>query len=210
MMNKKRNQIEKRNLDMVKILGSSSHSSDERETLDFYATDPDSLVLFLDRIQKDSIKLDTNIWEIACGDGAISNVLKARGYNVFSTDIVNRRDSCDALFDMSKDDTLLKFYGDILTNPPYSLVETFVRKSLGMVWDRARVVMYLRLQFLEGKKRKKLFDDFPPKYVYVHSSRQSTYKNNEKEQNKKKASAICFAWFIWEKGFQGDPVIRWI
>ena len=192
------------------MVGSTSHSSDQRESLDFYATDPKTLLLFLDRIQEDKIKIDKNIWEIACGDGAISNALKERGYSVFSTDIVNRKASCDALFDLTKDDTLLKFYGDILTNPPYSLVETFVRKSLSMVWDRAKVVMYLRLQFLEGKKRRKLFEEFPPKYVYVHSSRQKTYKNNDLEKYGNKASAICFAWFIWEKGFQGDPIIRWI
>jgi hypothetical protein len=25
-----------------------------------------------------------------------------------------------------------------------------------------------------------------------------------------KATAICYAWFVWEKGFKGDTIIRWI
>lgn len=24
------------------------------------------------------------------------------------------------------------------------------------------------------------------------------------------AAAICHCWFVWEKGFKGDPVIKWI
>lgn len=24
------------------------------------------------------------------------------------------------------------------------------------------------------------------------------------------SSAVAYAWFVWEKGFTGDPVIKWI
>lgn len=24
------------------------------------------------------------------------------------------------------------------------------------------------------------------------------------------SSAVAYAWFVWEKGFQGDPIIKWI
>lgn len=30
------------------------------------------------------------------------------------------------------------------------------------------------------------------------------------ENGKKWNSTMCFAWFIWEKGFSGEPTIRWI
>ena len=52
-------------------------SNQERETHDYYATDPKAVELLLN--------LETfnkNIWECACGEGHISNVLKANGYNV--------------------------------------------------------------------------------------------------------------------------------
>lgn len=25
-----------------------------------------------------------------------------------------------------------------------------------------------------------------------------------------KAAAVCYCWFIFEKGFRGDPTIKWI
>jgi hypothetical protein len=199
----------KRNDNMVRILGSTAHCNEERESLDFYATDPKSLQMFLSRIKEDDIQLHQNIWEIACGDGAISNHLKDLGHTVWCTDIVNRKNTCDATIDITKNLEGLIFCGDILTNPPYKHARCFIEKSMDMVRTGSKVIMYLRLQFLEGKKRKKLFDKYPPKYVYVHTTRQMTYKNNEPSE-RKKGSAVCFAWFIWEKGYFGDPRLRWI
>lgn len=68
--------------------------------------------------------------------------------------------------------------------------------------------MFLKLQFLEGKERRKLFDITPPKLVYVASGRLICAQNGEFE--KYPSSAVAYAWFVWEKGFKGDPVIRWI
>ena len=199
----------KRNDNMARIWGSTSHCKEEREVLDFYATDPSSLSLFLSKIREDDIQLHQNIWEIACGDGAISNHLKKIGYNVFCSDIVNRKNTCDAKLDVTKNIDGITFCGDILTNPPYKHAQDFIEKSIKMVRKDSLVIMYLRLQFLEGKKRKKLFDVYPPKYIYVHTARQMTYKNNDPKE-KTKGSAVCFAWFVWQKGYTGDPRVRWI
>ena len=50
-------------------LGASNHSKTERAENDFYATDPHSLKIFLDTLDRDGIKLHDNIWEPACGQG---------------------------------------------------------------------------------------------------------------------------------------------
>lgn len=194
---------------MVRILGSTAHGHEEREVLDFYATDPNSLRLFLQKLREDGIKLNKNIWEISCGDGAISDHLKHLGYSVFCSDIVNRKNKCDAKLDMTKNVKGLTFCGDILTNPPYKHAKDFIEKSIDMINPGSKVIMYLRLQFLEGKKRRALFERYPPKYIYVHTERQMTYKNNDPAE-RKKGSAVCFAWFIWEKDYTGDPRVRWI
>jgi hypothetical protein len=68
--------------------------------------------------------------------------------------------------------------------------------------------LFLKIQFLEGQKRKELFKEYPPKYVYVHSSRQLCAKDGEFE--KYTATTQFYAWYIWEKGFKGEPIIRWI
>jgi hypothetical protein len=68
--------------------------------------------------------------------------------------------------------------------------------------------MFLKLQFLEGKARRKLFEDFPPKKIYISSSRLKCYLNGDPNENKN-ASAIAYAWFIWEKGYKGETTVRW-
>ena len=68
--------------------------------------------------------------------------------------------------------------------------------------------MLEKLQFLEGKSRKKFFLENPPKVVYVSSSRLNCAMNGDFD--KYESSAIAYAWFVWEKGFKGDPIIKWI
>lgn len=97
---------------------------------------------------------------------------------------------------------------DILTNPPYSLANSFVEHSLNIQKDGYYTIMFLKIQFLEGQKRRELFDKYPPKYVYVNSKRQTCYINGKVDE--KMSSATCYCWFIWEKGWHGEPVIRWI
>ena len=49
-----------------------------------------------------------------------------------------------------------------MTNPPYATALEFVERALACVKDGANVWMLLRLQFLEGKARRRLFDVAPP------------------------------------------------
>ena len=68
--------------------------------------------------------------------------------------------------------------------------------------------MFLKIQFLEGKARRKLFDEQPPKVIYVSTKRLKCAMNGDFERYAK-SNAICYAWFIWEKGYKGDTIIRW-
>lgn len=185
-------------------LGASNHSLKDREVNDFYATDPNSLEIFLKALERDNIKLHHNIWECACGQGHLSNVLINNNYEVYSSDLINR--GYGEVKDFLKCNNL--FYGDILTNPPYKYAKDFVKHSLDLLEDGNYCIMYLKIQFLEGKDRRKLFDKFPPKYVYVNSARQLCAMNGEFE--KYNATALCYCWFIWEKGWEGETVVRWI
>ena len=140
------------------------------------------------------------------GGGHLSKVLEQHGYNVRSTDLVYRGyGETEPLDFLNTKDV---FDGDIVTNPPYKYALEFVRKSLDIVKHGNKVAMFLKLQFLESKSRKKLFLDSPPKTVYVCSSRIDCAANGEFETHK--ASAMAYAWFVWEKGFKGDPSIKWI
>lgn len=105
-------------------------------------------------------------------------------------------------------ETFNDFEGDIITNPPYKYALNFVQRALESVRTGGKVAMFLKLQFLEGKERRKFFDENPPRTVYVSSSRLKCAMNGKFE--KVKSSAVAYAWFVWEKGFHGDPVIKWI
>lgn len=187
-------------------LGANNHCDHEREIDDYYATDPKALEVFLDMIEEDGIKLHNNIWECACGEGHLSKALESRGYKVWSTDLVDRGyGSGNTDFLKSIPDS---WCGDVLTNPPYKYAREFVEKALEVTRIGAYIVMFLKIQFLEGQGRRELFKKYPPKYVYVNSARQTCYINGD--MSRKMSSASCYCWFVWQKGFNGEPIIRWI
>lgn len=148
------------------------------------------------------------IWECACGEGHLSKVLEQYGFEVISTDLVYRGYGDPEPLDFLKD-TLEDFEGDIITNPPYKYALEFVQRALKSVKPGRKVAMFLKLQFLEGKARKGFFLHNPPKTIYVSSSRLNCAKNGDFEKCSFN-SAIAYAWFVWKKGFTGDPVIKWI
>ena len=108
---------------------------------------------------------------------------------------------------------------DILTNPPYKYDKEFVvfdfLKNIvlvPLVADGRKVYMFLKLTFLEGKARySELFSKYPPKNIYVFSERVLCAKNGEFEKMKASGgSAVAYAWYVWEKGYQGKTTIEWI
>ena len=183
------------------VLGSSNHVAENREAFDYYATDPKAVEMLLELEQFAPV-----IWEPACGEGHISKVLQAHGYQVISTDLVYRGFGDPEPLDFLKE-TLDGFEGDIITNPPYSTGLEFVQRALESVRPGGKVAMFLKVQFLEGQKRGAFFKDTPPRTVYTSRSRLSCAKNGDFERFPD--SAIAYAWYVWEKGFTGDPVIKW-
>ena len=68
--------------------------------------------------------------------------------------------------------------------------------------------MFLKIQFLESKNRwLKLFKDFPPATIYVFVKRINCYRNDDRSI---KGSAVCYAWFVWDKEYTGETRVRWI
>lgn len=186
------------------VIGATNHSLEEREKDDYYATDPKAMELLL----KEEV-FYKNIWECAVGGGHLADVLKKHGYIVHSSDIVDRgyKDTLQLNFLRYN----LTFFGDIITNPPYKYAKEFVEHALQVIPEGNKVAMFLKLTFLEGKARKELFKKYPPKTVYVSSSRLQCAKNGDFEKYKKgTGTAIAYAWYVWVKGYKGETVIKWI
>lgn len=185
-----------------KTLGASNHTSNEREPNDYYATEPKAAELLCDLVH-----LSTNIWECACGGGHLANVFVQKGFNVTASDLIDRGYGDDGV-DFLKCTKV--FDGDIVTNPPYKYAQQFVEKALSLVPDGHLVAMFLKLTFLEGKKRGLFFKEHPPKFVYVSRSRILCAKNAKfQEMLDGGGSAVAYAWYIWEKGFTGETTIKW-
>ena len=101
--------------------------------------------------------------------------------------------------------------GDIITNPPYKFSEEFIRQAINLIPDGKKVAMFLKIQFLEGKKRKMLFSEYPPVRIWISSSRILCAKNGKFEEEKKKlgGGAVAYAWYIFEKGYRGPTILKW-
>lgn len=184
-------------------LGANNHTDVTRERDDFYATPPLAV--------KELMKLETfdkNIWEPCCGMNHITNVLKDNNYNVKTSDIIDRvNDGSVEIIDFLNYNG--KYNGDIITNPPYKLATEFVYKSIETITYGHKVAMFLKLTFLETKKRYELFKKYPPKVIYVASMRFGCSQTGEFNTDGNTGSAIAYCWYIWEKGYNGDTIIKW-
>lgn len=189
---------------VYKTLGASNHADKEREKDDYYATDP----IAIDKLLTVE-RLNENVWECACGAGHLSKRLEWFGYNVKSTDLIDRGYGETGVDFLAQTEM---FAGDILTNPPYKYAMEFVLKALELIPDGYKVFMFLKLTFLEGKTRyNELFKKFPPQSIYVFSERVLCAKNARFDEMKAGGgSAVAYAWFVWQKGFRGVTEILWI
>lgn len=189
--------------------GASNHTDEERQRQDYYATEPKAVEILL---QEETFS--HYVWECACGEGHISEVLKNAGYDVKSSDLIDRgypgTEKIDFLT-VKKEDIKNDTPRDIITNPPYKFAKEFVEHSLDISMDGAKVAMFLKLTFLESKSRKKLFEKYPPQIIYVSSSRLQCAKNGDFVKYKYgTGTAVAYAWYVWVKGFKGNPIVKWV
>lgn len=137
------------------------------------------------------------------GGGNLATKLQEHGYEVYSTDLYDRG---YGEFGIDFLQQTQPFDGDIITNPPYKLATEFVLKALELT--QRKVAMFLKIQFLESQKRwDKLFSKYPPSVIYVFVKRINCYPNNIKNN---KSSAVCYAWYIWDKENDEETKIRWL
>lgn len=191
------------NISTYAMLSASSHSSRDRQQHDYYATDPEAAEML---IEIESLTTDKPVWECACGEKHLSNVFERRGFKVRSSDIIQRIENIEQLDFLSPNNTE-PWHGHIITNPPFAYAEEFIQKALSLLADGCKVIMFLKLQFLEGKSRRELFSKYPPKTVWVSSSRIRCAPNGD--FNAIKSSAVAYAWYVWEKGYDGKTTLKW-
>jgi len=169
-----------------------------RQQNDFYPTPPAATKSLLD-IES----FDRNVWEPACGDGAISKVLEKCG--IFTVDC----DLHDYGFGKPGVDFLSehkKLADCIVTNPPYRHATDFIRHAIEL--GVKKHAWLLRLSFLEGMARhERLYKLFPPARVWVFSKRLTIWRGDEEKNG---SGTTAYAWFVWERGKYEETKIGWI
>ena len=166
----------------------------KRKSNDFYPTPQ-----WVTRALMDRETFEGTIWECASGNGAMAEVIGTYGYSVFASDLRTGKDVYgNEGIDFLKSD---RIQSNIITNPPFKLAEEFVEHGLKLCVKK--LCLLAKLSFLEGQRRYTMFKNTPLKTVYVFSKRPSFTDQPNK-------GLLAYAWFVWEKGYVGDPVIKWI
>ena len=173
------------------------NANNDREENDFYPTPDNATQSLLDRQ-----KFDGNIWECACGNGAMSKLMINNGYDVYSSDLIDRgfgETGIDFLQSTKQAD-------NIVTNPPFNLATEFTTHAFTLA--RKKVVMLSKISYLEGvKRREQIFNKRKLEKVLIFSRRVPFKKESS---NKLAGGLMAFGWFIYDVNYNGLPTIDWI
>lgn len=183
-----------------------SLNSNKRNKNDYYQT-PYSMTKQLLEVEN----FEGKILEPSCGAGAIVKVLRDHKKSVDYCDL-NNDFSLTGIFKNFKDFINDDFdrYDNIITNPPFSLAKEFILKAKQIANNK--IAMLLPLNYLHGVSRyNEIYKDttFPLKAVYVFC-RYGLLEDTIREDGTYKAGMMVYAWYIWDKSYKGEPVIRWL
>jgi len=181
--------------------GSTNRASEFRGENDFYPTPPGATWALCNL----GI-LPKLVWEPACGDGSMANVLHAAGHAVVATDLIDRGHGYSPV-DFLRCPWLLA--PAIVTNPPFNLADEFVEHALAL---RAPIIaMFLRLKYLEGFKRhQRIHSRAPLASVLVFKERVKFFSGDADIADQPGWNTEAFAWFIWRQGHNAEPTIGWL
>jgi hypothetical protein len=144
------------------------------------------------------------VWECACGNGAMAEVIAAHGYNVAASNLVDYGYG-DTSVDFLKERRLRA--PNIVTNPPYALAMPFIEHALALGADKAALL--LRLNFVEGQKRSRRLEQLPLAAVLIVRARFGMWPGGNAPE-KANDPTYNHAWYVFQRGHRGAPSIGWL
>ena len=182
-------------ISFAKTAGFSTGAIQQRESNDFYATPP--------LAAKQLLSFDTfsNVWEMACGQGHIAEVLNDANILSKASDLIDR--GYGEIIDfLTYDGT---WEGDLITNPPYRYTNEFIIKSMQLLHFQRKLALFLPIRYLASESRAKLYKAYPPFKIWVNAYRLSCGINGKFGDH----GAVDYAWFIWHKDFNDETKLGW-
>ena len=174
----------------------SRNNRGQRKKSDFYET-PYSMTEHV--LNREHFDMNLSICEPACGDGAITKVLNQHWEGPIT--------AYDADVDFLLEE---KQYDYVITNPPFSLALEFINKA--KVVAKRKFALLLPLSYLHGKRRyDNVYNDkeYGLKHVYVFT-RYPLLGEPLRDDGKYRTGMMVYAWYIFENGYNKDPMIKWI
>ena len=175
-----------------------------RAPFEFYPTPPQATRALL------SVEdFDGSIWEPACGEGHISNVLVAAGYPVVSTDLIQRGYGEGDVDFLRQDVAQAKH---IVTNPPYGrgLGDAFVTHALALTEKTGgSVAMLLNLASLCHPTRHELWVNQPPAVIYGLDEL-VCWPEGKRSLARSTTASHRYCWAVWKPGHVGRPAFWWL
>lgn len=170
---------------MSELFGSwvaGGNSTEGRKKNDFYGTPKECTYALLAHM-----KVPHDVWEPACGEGAISNILSEFDHHVISTDLNDYGFGASGV-DFLKAETA---HADcVITNPPFNLAEKFIRKCHEL--ELQSYAMLLKTQYWHAAKRVRLFHETKPAKILAMTWRPDFTLGGSPTMD-------CI-WTIWERG----------
>jgi hypothetical protein len=145
-------------------------------------------------------------YENSDGMGQISDYLESIGKKVYRADIVDYRGKLNFKEDFLQREALPADVECIIMNPPFTLTEEFMDKSLSLC---PNVIMFNRTSTIASIGRGKKFNsgEWPCTNMYQFSFRVSCPKGVEMEPT---ANSVDYAFYVFNRYAQGDTVLKWI
>lgn len=179
------------------------------DVYDFYETPKWATEKAIEKMLIDGVinKYD-KILEPCCGAGAISDVLSIYGFENLKSSDIQTNDYIKGVkgidvYDIDDNSTEVVF-----TNPPYNLMTKGNLLNEFFRISSKKVILLLNIYYLSSKDRKEMLQSSGLQYVYIHSDRVTMFPfGQEKPKN---GGTKMYAWFVWNKEYNGEPIIRWL
>lgn len=168
---------------------SGGGATEDRQKDDFYSTPEEATVGLLLREQFDGV-----IHECCCGNGRMGRILEKTGNKVVASDINPQG------YGVRRDFFTIKkpVAHNIVTNPPFKHARAFIEHALSL--NPRKLALLLKSTYWHADTRHDLFERMPPRFIYA-----LTWRLDFLDQGR---PAMECAWFVWHRGFQGDPSYR--
>lgn len=154
-------------------------------------------------------QFEGRVWDPAAGLGRIVDTAQTAGLDAIGTDLVCRKpDAYEGDVNFLECD-IDAGEPNIVCNPPFKHAEDFVGHALQL--SERKVAMLLPAVWVQGQTRSRWLQKSPLRRVWFLAPRPSMPPGPFLATGQKIGQGVQdFAWFVWLRGYDGHPEIRWL